>query len=273
MSERTILVVLDGLNHAVAQHAMGYLHALCEADRATYHTLECELPAMSRPLYECLLTGDRPVDSGVVNNDVVRRSTGTSLFDLAVAQGRRTAAAAYHWVSELYVEAPFDRVRHRLRQDRDAAIQAGLFYWRDHYPDDHLFSDAEALRQLHEPDFMLVHSMNIDDAGHRYGADSAGYRNAARQADIALADYLPLWMAAGYQILVTADHGMNDDRSHSGKLVEERRVPLWTLGSAFVEQSVTGIEQTEICGTLATLMGLEHTKPVAHALLAAGAAT
>ncbi|WP_110686436.1 alkaline phosphatase family protein [Salinicola aestuarinus] len=268
MSERVILVVLDGLNHDVGQHAMGYLHALCEAGRATYHALDCELPAMSRPLYECLLTGDRPVDSGVVNNDVVRRSTGTSLFDLAVAQGRRTAAAAYHWVSELYVEAPFDRTRHRFRHDTDAAIQAGLFYWRDHYPDDHLFSDAEMLRQLHAPDFLLVHSMNIDDVGHRDGADSPAYRNAARRADIALADYLPLWMAEGYQILVTADHGMNADRSHSGTLAEERRVPLWTLGGAFTNQRVTGLSQTELCGTLATLMGLSHDKAVASALLA-----
>lgn len=270
MPYRVILVVLDGLNHAVGKHAMGHLHALCEAGRGSYHDLNCELPAMSRPLYECLLTGDRPVDSGIVNNQVVRRSTGTSLFDLATRQGRRTAAAAYHWVSELYLQAPFDRTCHRFHQDAESAIQAGLFYWQDHYPDDHLFSDAEALRKLCNPDFLLVHSMNIDDAGHRHGGDSPHYRNAARQADIALADYLPSWLAQGYQVMVTADHGMNADSSHSGKLEEERRVPLWTFGAAFAHRPVKTIEQPRLCGTLATLMGLEHDKPHHLELLAEG---
>lgn len=271
MSEPVILVVLDGLNHAVGHHAMGHLNALCEAGRGTYHSLDCELPSVSRPLYECLLTGDRPVDSGVVNNQVVRRSQGVSLFDLAVRQQRRTAAAAYHWVSELYIEAPFDRTRHRFHQQSDSAIQAGLFYWHDHYPDDHLFSDAEVLRRLHAPDFMLVHSMNIDDAGHHHGGDSLQYRNAARRADLALADYLARWLADGYQVLVTADHGMNADRTHSGNLPEERHVPLWTLGDAFATRRASGLKQTKLCGTIATLMGLAHDKSDHPALLRRGA--
>jgi predicted AlkP superfamily pyrophosphatase or phosphodiesterase len=48
-----------------------------------------------------------------------------------------------------------------------------------------------------------------------------------------LADYLQGWLDAGYQVLVTADHGMNNDRSHNGLLPEEREVPLFVLGDAF----------------------------------------
>lgn len=269
MTRPVILVVLDGLNHAVGHHAMGHLSALVEAGRGYITHLDCELPAMSRPLYECLLTGDRPVDSGVVHNDIVRRSHGTSLFDLARGQGLATAAAAYHWVSELYVKAPFERTRDRFLDDPAAAIQAGIFYWQDHYPDDHLFSDAEALRQRHAPDFLLVHSMNIDDTGHRHGGDSPQYRNAARHADIALADYLPRWLADGCQVMITADHGMNADRSHSGLLEEERRVPLWLFGDAFADPAGRVIRQTHLCGTLASVLGLSHDKPWHPELLAA----
>ena len=228
---------------------------------------------MSRPLYECLLTGELPVDSGIVNNGIVRRSRGISLFDLASQQGKRTAAAAYHWVSELYVAAPFVPARHRWLDNPESAIQAGIFYWQDHYPDDHLFSDAEMLRLRHDPDFLLVHSMNIDDAGHRHGGDTPQYRNAARHADVALADYLPAWLEAGYQVMVTADHGMNADRSHSGLLEEERRVPLWTFGNAFANGAATNLKQRELCGTLATLLGLEHSKASNPSLLASHAAT
>ncbi|MCV5736540.1 alkaline phosphatase family protein, partial [Escherichia coli] len=92
---------------------MGYLNGLLEQSRsqqetrATLYPVQCELPSMSRPLYECILTGVRPVESGIVNNNIVRLSKHDSIFSLAKAQGKVTAAAAYHWVSELYNRAPF----------------------------------------------------------------------------------------------------------------------------------------------------------------------
>ena len=72
--------------------------------------------------------------------------------------------------------------------------------------------------------------MNIDDAGHKHGLSSPEYRNAARRADGLLSHYLPAWLDAGYQVLVTADHGMNDDRSHGGTLADEREVLLFGVG-------------------------------------------
>ncbi len=126
--------------------------------------LTCELPAMSRPLYETLLTGRKPVDHGVVSNGVVRRSLGDNLFARVRAQGGVTAAAAYHWVSELYVSCPFDRYRDRILVDGTGDITHGVFYWDDAYPDGHLFADAEWLIRSKSPDFLLLHPMNVDDA-------------------------------------------------------------------------------------------------------------
>ena len=120
---------------------------------------------MSRPLYECILTGVRPVESGIVNNQIVRLSNHESIFSLAKSQGKVTAAAAYHWVSELYNRAPFDAVRDRFTNDETMNIQHGCFYHWDHYPDEALFLDAEHLRVTHQPDFLLIHPMNIDDIG------------------------------------------------------------------------------------------------------------
>ncbi|WP_324731123.1 alkaline phosphatase family protein [Pseudomonas paeninsulae] len=267
MKHNVILVVLDGLNYEVARHALGHLQAYCGAERAALYKLECELPSLSRPLYECILTGVRPIDSGVVHNQVVRLSNQRSLFHYARAAGLSTAAAAYHWVSELYNRAPFDAVRDRHTDDLDLPIQHGHFYYADHYPDSHLFADAESLRRRHSPNLLLVHPMNIDDAGHKHGLDSAQYRNSARVADILLADYLQGWLDAGYQVLVTADHGMNNDRSHNGLLVEEREVPLFVLGSAFSLNLDARPKQTELCGTICELLGAAHDKPVCRELL------
>jgi len=74
MNNKVILVVLDGLSYQVARDCMGYLNGLVEqphsqsALRTTLYQLKSELPSMSRPLYECILTGIRPIESGIVNN-------------------------------------------------------------------------------------------------------------------------------------------------------------------------------------------------------------
>ena len=267
MKHNVILVVLDGLNYEVARHAMGHLQAYVQAKRAALYKLHCELPSLSRPLYECILTGVTPIDSGIVHNNVSRLSNQRSIYHYARDAGLTTAAAAYHWVSELYNQSPFLASRDRHTANPELPIQYGHFYWSDHYPDSHLFADAEHLRLQHAPHFLLIHPMNIDDAGHKQGLDSAQYRNSARTADVILADYLQNWLDAGYQVLVTADHGMNNDRSHNGLLTEEREVPLFVIGDAFSLSSVAAPKQTELCGTICQLLGVAHDKPVCQELL------
>ncbi|MFT6914337.1 MAG: putative AlkP superfamily pyrophosphatase or phosphodiesterase [Motiliproteus sp.] len=268
MSNKVILVVLDGLGFEAAEHCMGFLRALDEQGSATLYKLESELPSLSRPLYETLLTSVTPALSGIVHNQVTRNSSQSSVFSLARDAGLTTAAAAYHWFSELYNRSPYDPVRDRHTDNRDLAIQHGCFYHLDHYPDDHLLLDAEWLRRRVDPDFLLVHPMNIDDAGHRHSGDSAGYRNSVRDADIALSHHLPTWIAAGYQILITADHGINNDRSHGGTLPQERDVPLFVIGERFAHQSECQPRQIEICGLVCELLGIaDHGKPVPKGIL------
>jgi predicted AlkP superfamily pyrophosphatase or phosphodiesterase len=179
MKHNVILILLDGLSYSVAHHAMGHLLAYRNAGRAALYKLECELPSLSRPLYECILTGVAPIDSGIVHNQVSRLSSQRSVFHYATDAGLTTAAAAYHWVSELYNRSPFMAARDRHTDDVDLPIQHGHFYYVDHYPDSHLFDDAEHLRTAHAPHFLFVHPMNIDDAGHKHGLDTPQYRNSA----------------------------------------------------------------------------------------------
>ncbi|ACT05606.1 conserved hypothetical protein [Dickeya chrysanthemi Ech1591] len=265
---KTILVILDGLSFQVGREAMGYLQAECAAERGQLYQLECELPSLSRPLYECILTGIAPVQSGIVHNGVSRLSRERSIFHYARDAGLTTAAAAYHWVSELYNRTPFDAARDRHTTEPALPIQYGHFYHDDGYPDSHLFEDAESLRLRHQPDFLLIHPMNIDDAGHRHGLSTPQYRNRARMADGYLSHWMPRWLEEGYQVLVTSDHGMNDDRTHGGILPEERQVPLYVFGRGFSLQPDANPQQTELCGTVCRLLGVKHDKPWCRALLA-----
>ena len=92
-----------------------------------------------------------------------------------------------------------------------------------------------------------------------YSYEAAGVSIAAGNAED---------IDAGYQILVTADHGMNADRSHNGLLPEEREVPLIVLGDAFSLDPAARPQQTELCGTVCQLLGVAHDKPWCRELLA-----
>lgn len=196
----------------------------------------------------------KPIDTAAWQESaptIARRSTGDNLFARVRTGGGVTAAAAYHWVSELYVRTPFDPARDRMLTG-NGDINHGAFYWRDDYPDDHLFADAESLLR-HGPHFLLLHPMNVDDVGHKAGGNSAPYRNAARHQGDLLARYVPEWQARGYTVLVTADHGMGDDGNHSGPTETESHVPFYALGLT-LDPAPT---QIRIAGLCCRLIGVE----------------
>lgn len=257
MTRRTIFILLDGLRYSTSRECLGYMEALVSAGEAQVYRVDSELPSISRPLYETLMTGLPPVVHGVTSNAVVRRSNFDNVFSLARKAGLVTAAAAYHWYFELYNQAPFTP-EFRHISNSDGGIQHGAFYWQDHYPDDHLFADADDLLRRHQPDFLLLHPMNIDDLGHKHGAASRPYRDATRMAADLLARYLPQWRAAGYTVIVTSDHGMSDDGNHGGTHEDEATVPFYTVGTdAFTLNAAARPRQTEIAGLLCELLGIQ----------------
>ncbi|MGA4722184.1 alkaline phosphatase family protein [Fictibacillus nanhaiensis] len=229
MSNKLAFIMLDGLQYKTAVEQMGYLGHLVEQKKAARYLVKSEVPSMSRPLYEVLLTGTLPHKNGILTNQTVRLSKEESLFHLTKKNGLTNATASYYWVSELYNKAPFVQLTDRFQNDENRTIQHGIFYSEDHYPDSHLFADAHYLMETYQPDFLYVHSMNIDDTGHKYTADSKEYRGSAIRADIILANILPQWIENGYQIIITADHGMNDDGDHGGTLNDVRDVPLLVI--------------------------------------------
>lgn len=253
MAQKLIFVLIDGLRLDTAMSCLGYVQAETAAAGRACLPVRSELPSLSRPLYETLMTGVPPVRSGITSNAIVRRSHHPSVFDRCRAAGKVTAAAAYHWYSELYNQAPFEPA-HRITHNEAAAIQHGTFYWRDDYPDDHLFADAEALRSAYDPDFLLLHPMATDNAGHLYGGNAPEYRAAARRADDLLARHMPGWLASEHIVIVTSDHGMSDDRMHGGPDDRETLVPFWQFGGP--PPPVNALAQTEIAGLLCALMGL-----------------
>jgi len=113
--------------------------------------------------------------------------------------------------------------------DPQLPIQHGRFYRQDDYPDAECFLSAATLIRKFQPDYLLIHPMGMDYMGETYGSDSAEYRNQAIRQDVLLSTLIGEWLHAGYAVLVTGDHGMNNDKMHGGTTDEVRDVPLFIV--------------------------------------------
>ncbi|SFG93126.1 Type I phosphodiesterase / nucleotide pyrophosphatase [Desulfotomaculum arcticum] len=263
MENKVILVLIDGLNYEVGVSRMGFLHHLVENEIAQLYKVQTELPTLSRPLYEVILTGTPPYENGIVNNQITRKSKETGLFELARNNALTTAAAAYSWISELYNRSPFNLIEDRDQKNKGMNIQYGKFYFDDAYPDSHLFIDGEVLRRNFDPHFLLIHPMGADYTGHLYGANSQEYYNITLKIDSILSTLLTLWIKEDYQIIITSDHGMSADKNHGGIAESERMVPLWTIGSSFKKSKTEPelvIPQRGIAPTICRLLNIEKAK-------------
>lgn len=267
MSERNkvILILVDGLRYDTAVHEMGFLEGALAHGQARRWSVRCALPSLSRSLYHSIHTGLAPQIHGITSNDIVRQSDHDSIFSVVRDHGRRTAAAAYGWVSELYNHLPYDPVMDREVDDEQRTIQHGRFYTEDDFPDIELFASAKMLVKKFTPDYMLVHPMGCDHVGHQFGGESKEYRRQAAKADNLMAQCIPDWLDRGYHVLVTADHGMDVHGWHGGTREEVRMVPLYHLGGTVAGIETQEISQLSIAPTALGLMGL----PIPPAMSAA----
>ena len=208
-----------------------------------------------------------PLQHGVLSNDHAEVALASSVLDDLREDGRRSVVTAYHWVRELLTGEAFDPWLHRDAACPAQGVTGARWYWQDPYPDDHLLADAESLRRQHDPDFMLVHPMGLDHAGHVHGGESTGYRAAARRLDTWLTRALPRWHAAGFDVLLTSDHGMNADGWHGGDLPSEREVPLWWWPLGMGLTTLLALELNVALYTLPNWVGFAVLLPVAAVVL------
>lgn len=254
-----IFVLVDGMRDDTARTNMGYLEGLVEQDKALRAVAQSVLPSLSRPCYEAILTGTQPTENGVVSNETVRQSRMTSLFDVIRGSGKTSVVVGYHWMSELYHRAPFHLVEDIEQTDNVESYTHGRFYFRDSFPDAHVFSMGERLRCVHNPTLTVIHPMGVDDAGHRFGSGSKEYDDAVATIDMVLALCMPQWLEEGYTIIVTADHGMNPYGFHGGTESGVRTVPLYIAGRQVKACGVHDdiVDQTTLANMMCRLLGVK----------------
>lgn len=233
---------------------MAWLEAAVTRRQARRLAMRCALPSLSRPLYETIHTGESPNIHGVLSNETVRRSTRRHIFQVIHETGGRTAASAYSFFSELYLRAPYDSGVDHTIDDESAPIQAGWFYHLDNTPDVEVIRRGVALARDRAPDYLLVHPMGCDYVGHLFGGNSDAYRERARQIDRLLSSAIAEWLALGFDVIVTADHGMDDAGNHGGASDDETLIPYYAFGHDVVAAPDEVVSQLSVAPTILSLL-------------------
>ncbi|MGB0845825.1 MAG: alkaline phosphatase family protein [Thiolinea sp.] len=261
---KVILVIIDGAGYNACRKECGYLEGLVELGQAECWKMQTALPSISAPLYETIHTGLSPIQHGITCNEGMRASAFPNVFSAAVAAGLRTAAVGHSYFFSLYSGYQYDMLRHIEFSDDHSPIQRGRFYSMEAYSKMNICAPAEIdlcaqtllLAEQHNPDYLLLHTSSVDSIGHAYGGTSREYHRQIYQVDTALSRTIPLWRDLGYEIMITADHGINEEAHHGGTEAIVREVPFYYIGSASRPAADTLLDQRAIAPTILGRMGV-----------------
>ena len=259
---KVIFVLVDALGFDMAVRHCGFLEHMVEAGFGAKYRVRGELPALSRPMYETLLTGLPVWQHGIADNETRRRSRSENLFSMTRKAGLVNACAGYDWLSELYGgrPLPFDLDRDRYCLDGSGDIMHGIFYNSESYPDEHVYADGEFLRVRYQPDFLMIHPMGVDTMGHLHGGVSKEYAQQIGYTCMQIALRWEAWKRAGYQLAVTGDHGMDAFGLHEGNEAIQRDSPLYILSDQVKTGDFSGddpLSSLDFAPCICRLLGIE----------------
>jgi hypothetical protein len=198
---RTRVVLIDGLRGDVARTLPAW-RTLCARGAAV--DVDVGFPTVSLPVEVALWTGLTQQQTGVVDNGDERAlaptlaARGIASIPAQVA-GSRAVAEDHAWIAG---SLGFDRL------------------------DDGLGTASAAVAS--DAALVFVHVLRVDAAGHRSGADSAAYRDAARSADELLGKLVAAAPDARWFAL--SDHGHLPGGGHGGEELAIRRVAACIAG-------------------------------------------
>ena len=116
-------------------------------------------------------------------------------------------------------------------------------------------------------DNMLLHSCSADTLGHTFGGDSKEYRRQIWQIDNALSRSIPVWRDLGYDVIVTADHGMTSDHWHGGTAQAATEVPFYLFSDAEGPEQGEELSQLGIAASVLAIIGITPGEGMGNAFL------
>ncbi len=269
---KVCLIIMDGLGYRTCVEECGYLESAVEAGAARRWKMHSCLPTISAPLYETLHTGVPPQVHGLFSNESLRPSPCDNVFSSLKNAGKTAGVVAHSYFHTLYGGSAYDPFIHCELDDPAAPIPYARYYSMEGYRPENACVPAEIdlcaqlwrLADKYSPNYLLMHSCSIDTLGHWFTSDSSEYRIQAFKVDSALSQLIPKLRGAGYDVLVTADHGMNTDGHHGGNQAVLREVPFYYFGDRKGPDEGELLDQCGVAPTILSLAGVAAPASMPH---------
>lgn len=265
MDRKLLLIILDGVPYANWRRYFGNLEGWVQAGQARVWRMRSVLPSISASCYASIHTGLPPQVTGVWGNEFVSRLNHPDIFSEVTRAGGLTGAVAHSFWSEFFNRAPFDPVRD-LEYDEpgQGPISHGRFHTMTGYGHDNqmtpsdvdLFATLTMLCERKGIHYGMLHTCTLDSMGHRFGHECTQMDNACEAMDVMLQPFLARWRAAGYEVIVTADHGQSLRGHHGGAGEDQQDVALYYFGAADGPAADVLLDQLQLAPTILSRLGV-----------------
>ncbi|MDO8963128.1 MAG: alkaline phosphatase family protein [Coriobacteriia bacterium] len=236
---RVVFVIVDGLREDVSR-SMPVLNTL----RAHgYDGLAVTgQPSLSFPNWTTLMSGASQRFSGVTTNWFEERVPVETLVDTALAADRVVAVSAPTDFEMLYgvKRSPYVYLR-----DWEKGV----------YMTGGIVDNAIRLASESGATLLIVHSPDIDEAGHASGGASKEYLDTARKVDADLGRLVSALQDRRTTFVIASDHGHIDTGGHGGPETIVTEVPVVLAGPS-VALGSGAVSQEQIAPTVARIAGL-----------------
>ncbi len=272
LSSKLLLIILDGVPWRNWRRLFGNLEGWVQSGEAQVWKMRSVLPSTSACCYASIHTGVSPQVHGIRSNEDRFRVTQPDIFSQVSKAGGKTGAVTHSYWSEFFNRFPFDLVDDMEYDEPGGPITHGRFHTMTGYnarnqmtPSDvDLFATPTMLTKRFSIDYGILHTCTLDSMGHRFGHDCGEMDHACYAMDGMLAAFLPRWREAGYEVIVTADHGQTDRGHHGGHEDLQQDFALYYFGPAKGPASDTLLDQLQLAPTVLNRLGA----PVAETMRA-----
>lgn len=266
MNNKLLLLIIDGVPWRNWRSLFGNLEGWVDSGDAQVWKIRAPLPSISASCYASIHTGVPPAVHGCTGNADVFKMELPDVFSEVRKQGGITGAVTHSFWSEFFNRAPFDPVRD-LEYDDTASpsINHGRFHTMAGYghanqmtpSDADLFATLTMMTERFAIDYGILHTCTLDSMGHRFKHACEEMDDACMLLDAQLAPYIKRWRAAGYEVIVTADHGQSERGHHGGRGEEQQDAALYYFGPAKGPNADVLLQINQIAPTVLSRFGIE----------------
>jgi predicted AlkP superfamily pyrophosphatase or phosphodiesterase len=264
VDKNLLLILLDGVPYRNFRRLFGNLEGWVDSGAARVWKHRSVVPSISASCYASIHTGLAPASHGCTGNSNVFRLDCPDVFSAVRSAGGTTGAVTHSFWSELFNRHPFDLVRDiEYDEPESMTINHGRFHTMSGYglinqmtPSDiDLFATLTRLAERFRLNYGLLHTCTLDSMGHRFHHDCHEMDDACFKMDEMIAHFIPRWLDAGYEVIVTADHGQDERGHHGGRDPLQQETALYYFGPAKGPDPATVMDQLQLAPTVLHRLG------------------